>query len=204
MAKIYELNGLVPVVGERSYVHPDAVLIGDVIIGKGCYVGPVSSLRGDFGRIVIHDGANVQDGCIFHSFPGADLIVGRDGHIGHGAVLHGCRIGEDSLVGMNAVVMDGVEVGSECIIGALAFVRADTKIPDRSLVAGAPARILRSVTDQELGWKRAGTKGYQDLAINCLENMREVEPLKQIEPGRQRLQDPGMAPLHKVKREDQG
>ena len=202
MAKIYELNGLVPVVGEGSYVHPDAVLIGDVVIGKGCYIGPVASLRGDFGRIEIRDGANVQDGCIFHSFPGADLIVGNDGHIGHGAVLHGCQIGADSLVGMNAVIMDGVVVGNDCIIGALAFVKANTKIPDRSMVAGAPARILREVTDLELGWKRAGTKGYQDLALNCLKNMRLVEPLTEIEPNRPRIEDPGMQPLYKVKNEN--
>jgi len=199
MAKIYEINGLVPVIGKGSYVHPDAVLIGDVIIGENCYIGPVASLRGDFGRIDIRDGANVQDGCIFHSFPGMDLVVGRDGHIGHGAVLHGCTIGEDSLIGMNAVVMDGVEVGAESIVGALAFVRANTKIPDRSLVAGAPAKILREVTDQELGWKRAGTKGYQDLAANCLKNMRPVEPLREPEPNRPRIEDPGMKPLYKVK-----
>lgn len=201
MAKIYEINGLVPVVAEGAYVHPDAVLIGDVLVGKGCYIGPLASLRGDFGRIEIRDGANVQDGCIFHSFPGTDLIVGLDGHIGHGAVLHGCHIGEDTLIGMNAVVMDGTVVGAECIVGALSFVKANTKIPDRSLVAGAPARVIREVTDLELGWKRAGTKGYQDLAVNCLKNMREVEPLREIEPNRPRIEDPGMRPLYKVKNE---
>ena len=127
---------------------------------------------------------------------------GRDGHIGAGAVLHGCRVGEDSLIGMNAVVMDGAEIGAECIVGALAFVKANTKIPDRSLVAGAPAKILREVTDQELGWKRAGTKGYQDLAANCIKNLRAVEPLSKPEPNRPRLADPGLKPLYKVKREN--
>ncbi len=200
MAKVYELNGLIPVVGKGSYVHPEAVLIGDVIIGAGCYIGPHASLRGDFGRIEVHDGANVQDGCIFHSFPGTDLIVRRDGHIGHGAVLHGCEIGEDSLVGMNSVVMDGAVLGAECIVGALAFVKAKMQIPDRSMVVGAPARILRPVTDIELGWKRTGTRGYQELAVNCLENMRQVEPLTEVGANRRHLEDPEMKPLYKVER----
>ena len=143
MAYCYEFKGFIPVVPEDTYVHPQAVLIGNVILGHGCYIGPGASLRGDFGRIVIGDGANVQDNCIIHSFPGRDAVVESDGHIGHGAILHGCTVGRNALVGMNSVIMEGVELGAESIVGAQAFVRGETVIPPRSMVVGSPAKVIR-------------------------------------------------------------
>jgi len=174
MGHYYEFKGFIPVVPEDAYVHPQAVLIGNVILGHGCYIGPGASLRGDFGRIEIGDGANVQDNCIMHSFPGRDAIVEQDGHIGHGAILHGCRIGRNSLIGMNSVIMDGVDLGENSIVGAQAFVKAGTIIPPRSMVVGAPSRILRQVSDKELEWKTAGTKQYQALAQDCLNGMAKI------------------------------
>jgi len=184
MAHCYEFKGLIPVVPEDTYVHPQAVLIGNVILGHGCYIGPGACLRGDFGKIEIGDGANVQDNCIIHSFPGRGAVVGVDGHIGHGAILHGCVIGRNCLVGMNAVIMDGVELGAESIVGAQAFVRAETKIAPRSMVVGAPAKVIRDVTDKEIEWKTRGTAEYQALARDCLIGLTPVEPLKAIEAGR--------------------
>ncbi len=202
MAHIYEFNNYIPVVPEDTFVHPQAVLIGDVILGHGCYIGPCASLRGDFGRIEIHDGANFQDGCIAHSFPGKAMVVEENGHIGHGAVLHGCRIGTNSLVGMNAVVMDGVELGADSLVGAQAFVKAGSIIPPRSLVAGAPAKVLRQVSDKELAWKRAGTAGYQALARACLKGLRPVEPRREVEADRDYPPIAEMRPLFEVKQAD--
>src|ERR1044072_8597375 len=142
MVKVYEIDGLRPVIHPTAYVHPTAVLIGDVIVGPRCYVGPLASLRGDFGRLILEEGCNVQDSCVMHGFPGSDTVVESDGHIGHGAVLHGCRIGRNALVGMNAVVMDNAVVGAESIIAAMSFVKANMEIPPRSMVMGTPARIV--------------------------------------------------------------
>ena len=153
MAQVYAIDGIVPVVDPTAFVHPTAVLIGDVIVGPRCYVGPLASLRGDFGRLILSEGANIQDTCVMHGFPSTDTVVEENGHIGHGAVLHGCRIARNVLVGMNAVVMDGAEVGENSIIAAMAFIRANTAIPPRSLVAGIPARVVRELSDDEIAWK---------------------------------------------------
>ena len=153
MANVYAIDGIVPVVEPSAFVHPTAVLIGDVIVGPRCYVGPLASLRGDFGRLMLGEGANIQDTCVMHGFPNSDTVVEENGHIGHGAVLHGCRIGRDVLVGMNAVVMDGAEIGENSIVAAVAFVKAKTTIPPRSLAAGIPARVVRALTDDEIAWK---------------------------------------------------
>lgn len=187
MSNIYAFEGVVPVVHPSAYVHPTAVLIGDVIVGPRCYVGPCASLRGDFGRLVMEDGSNLQDCCVVHGYPGTVTVIEADGHIGHGAVLHGCRIRRGAMVGMNAVVMDGAEIGEDSIVGALAFVKTTMVIPPRSLVVGVPARVLRQVTEQELAAKAAGTAEYQELARRCLATMKRVEPLTEIEPGRKRL-----------------
>jgi phenylacetic acid degradation protein len=187
MPRVYEIDGLRPVVHPSAYVHPTAVLIGDVIVGPRCYVGPLASLRGDFGRLVLEEGANVQDTCVLHGFPEGDTTVEADGHVGHGAVLHGCRVGRNAMVGMNAVVMDGAVVGAESIVGAAAFVKAGMLIPPRSLVVGAPARIVRTVTDDEIAWKSAGTRQYHELTLRSMRSMREVDALEEAEPGRQRL-----------------
>jgi phenylacetic acid degradation protein len=185
--KVYEINGVRPVVHPSAYVHPSAVLIGDVIVGPRCYIGPLASLRGDFGRLVLEEGVNVQDTCVMHGFPDDDTVIEVDGHIGHGAVLHGCRVGRNALVGMNAVVMDKAVVGAESIIAAMSFVKAGMVIPPRSLVMGTPARVMREVTEDEVKWKSAGTRQYHDLNLRSLETMREVEALTEVEPDRRRI-----------------
>src|SRR6476646_8226785 len=160
---VYAINGVTPVVDPTAYVHPSAILIGDVIVGAGCYIGPCASLRGDFGRIEIRAGANLQDACVAHGFPGTDTIVGEDGHIGHCAVLHGCIVERNALVGMNAVVNDNAVIGESAIVAAMAFVKARMVVPPRRRVAGIPARIVRELTEQEMAWKVEGTRRYQEL-----------------------------------------
>ncbi|HOY00912.1 phenylacetic acid degradation protein PaaY, partial [Zoogloea sp.] len=155
--RVYAIDGIVPVVHPSAHVHPSAVLIGDVIVGPDCYVGPCASLRGDFGRLILERGANLQDTCVMHGFPGTDTVVEEDGHIGHGAVLHGCRIRRNALVGMNAVIMDNAIVGESSIVAASAFVKAGMEIPPRVLVAGMPAKVIRELSDEEIRWKGEGT-----------------------------------------------
>ena len=198
----YSIDGVVPVVHPSAYVHPTAVLIGDVEVGPGCYVGPCASLRGDFGRIVLHEGSNVQDSCVMHGFPGHDTIVHAGGHIGHGAVLHSCIVHRDALGGMNAVVMDDAEVGERSIVAACAFVPAAMVIPPRTLVAGVPARIRRALTEQEMAWKDEGTRTYQDLAVRCLQSLHEVEPLREMPAQRPRLRAPQVQPLVALRERD--
>ncbi|MGA8028600.1 MAG: phenylacetic acid degradation protein PaaY [Bryobacteraceae bacterium] len=200
MGRVYSIDGIVPVVHETAFVHPAAVLIGDVIVGAGCYVGPNASLRGDFGRVILEEGSNLQDTCVMHSFPGMDTVIEVNGHIGHGAVLHGCRIQRNVMVGMNAVVMDGAEIGESSIVAALAFVKSNEKIPARSLVIGMPARVLRQLTDEEIAWKSKGTAVYQKLAKRSRETMREVEPLREMEPDRKRVIELGFEPLYKSRK----
>lgn len=175
-------------VAESSYVHPSAVLIGDVIVGPNCYVGPCACLRGDFGRITICAGSNVQDTCVVHSFPGRDVTINECGHIGHGAVLHGCIVGRNAFVGMNAVVMDGVVVNENAFVAAAAFVKSDFVVPAASLVAGVPARVVRDLTPEEIAWKTNGTELYHRLARRSSEGMTAVPALREPEPGRGRVQ----------------
>jgi phenylacetic acid degradation protein len=202
MEGIYEFEGLIPVIDLSAYVHPTAVLIGDVIVGPRCYVGANAVLRGDFGRLMLEEGSNLQDTCVMHGFPECDTIVEADGHIGHGAVLHGCRIGRNAMIGMNAVIMDNAVIGEECIVAALAFVKANMQVPPRSLVAGVPGRIVRSLTKEEIDWKTTGTAVYQELALRSRATLRPVEPLAAMEPGRRRLGPiGGLDPLFKVKRQ---
>ena len=189
----YAIDGLVPVVDPSAHVHPSAVLIGDVWIGPGVYIGPCASLRGDFGRIVIEAGANVQDNCTLHGFPGADTLVEVDGHIGHGAVLHGCVVRRDALIGMNAVVMDEAEIGEQAFVAASAFVRAGMKVPPRSLVAGVPGKVVRELTDDEIAWKHDGTIVYQDLVRRCHASLQEVAPLAADDRARRRLTEADFA-----------
>ena len=186
----YSIDGITPVIDPSAYVHPSAVLIGDVIVGPGCYVGPCASLRADFGRIVLHTGANVQDTCVVHGFPFADTVVEEDGHIGHGAVLHACVVRRGALVGINAVVMDEAEIGEQAIVGACAFVPAGMKVPARWLASGLPARNQRELTEQEIAGKREGTLIYQALTRRCLDTMAQVHPLAEVELQRPRLAVP--------------
>jgi phenylacetic acid degradation protein len=196
---VYSIDGLIPVVMPGAFVHPSAVLIGDVIVGAGCYVGPCASLRGDFGRVILEAGANLQDTCVMHGFPATDTRVGEHGHIGHGAILHGCTIGRNTLIGMNSVIMDGADIGDECIVGAMSFVRADFRAPRRSLVVGAPAKVLREVSDDEIAWKSRGTAFYQALAARSRESLQPAEPLSAVEPGRRRIDAGKFEPLYKVR-----
>lgn len=198
----YAIEGVIPVVDPSAYVHPTAVLLGDVIIGPDCYVGPGACLRGDFGRILLKKGANVQDTCVIHGFPAQDTVVEENGHIGHGAVLHSCVVRRDAMVGMNAVIMDEAEVGEKAIVAACAFVRAGMKIPPRSLVAGLPAKVIRELSDQEIAWKLEGTMTYQDLTRRCLASMVETAPLTAVEENRPTLKAPDVQPLIAVRREE--
>lgn len=193
--RVYAIEGIVPVVDPTAYVHPSAVLIGDVIVGPGCYVGPCASLRGDFGRLILEAGANLQDTCVMHGFPGTDTVVEENGHIGHGAVLHGCRIGRNALVGMNAVIMDNAVIGEATIVAASAFVKASQEIPPRVLVAGVPAKVVRPLSDEEIAWKTDGTRTYQDLTRRCLATLVETAPLTAVESDRKRIEIPGVVPL---------
>lgn len=195
----YEIDGLKPIVHPSAYVHPTAVLIGDVEVGPRCYVGPGASLRGDFGRLVLEEGANLQDNCTMHGYPNTDTVVEVDGHIGHGAVLHCCTIKRNALVGMNAVVNDGVVVGEAAIVAAMSFVKAGFQVPPRTLVAGIPAKVLRELTQQEMDWKRYGTAQYHRLSERCLATLKECAALSAPEPGRKRLAAGDIEPLHVVK-----
>ena len=203
MVKVYAIDGITPVVHPDTYVHPSAVLIGDVIIGPGCYVGPNACLRGDFGRLIMERGSNIQDTCVMHGFPGTDTVVEEDGHIGHGAVLHGCRIGRNALVGMNAVIMDNAVVGEASIVAAMAFVKAGVEIPPRSLVAGMPAKVMRALSDEEITWKTDGTRTYQDLTRRCLATLHETVPLTAVEPDRKRIEMPDVVPLVATRNREQ-
>jgi phenylacetic acid degradation protein len=177
MAKVYAFEGLVPVVDPTAFVHPDAVLIGDVIVGPGCYIGPCACLRGDFGRIRLHAGVNVQDCCVIHSNHDLEVVIEPDGHIGHGAVLHGCHIGANAMVGMNAVVMDHADVGAGALVAAAAFVKTAMQVPPFTLVAGVPAQVVRELTASEIANKRYGARVYQELAQRCLASLTPVDPL---------------------------
>lgn len=181
MANIFEFEGMKPVVHESAFVHPNATVTGNVIIGKNVYIGPGAAIRGDWGKIVIEDGCNVQENCTIHMFPGVTVTLHENAHIGHGAIIHGATIGRDTLIGMNAVVMDRVEVGEGCIVGALTFIAADTRIPDRSVVVGNPGKVVKQVSDEMLEWKKEGTRIYQALPEDCRQTLKPCEPLR--EPG---------------------
>jgi phenylacetic acid degradation protein len=200
MPKVYAIDGITPVVHPSAFVHPSAVLIGDVIVGARAYIGPAACLRGDFGRIVVEAGANIQDTCMLHGFPGKDTVVGAEVTVGHGAVLHGCVVGRGALIGMNCVVNDNAEVGEDAIVAALAFVKAEARIPARSLAAGIPARVLRELSEQEIRWKKDNMQLYQKLAERSLTTMQEVDALTEMESNRKRIDIPGAIPLSELKK----
>ena len=185
---IYEFNGYKPVIHPSSFVHKEATIIGNVIIGKNVYIGPGASLRGDWGQITIEDGCNVQDNCIIHIFPGKDVLLKDNAHIGHGAIIHGANIGKNTLVGMNAVVMDDARIGDECIIGALCFIKGETHVPNRKIIVGNPGKIKGDVSDKMINWKTKGTQLYQELPKECKELMNQCEPLNEIEENRKEKQ----------------
>ena len=185
---IYSFKGYTPVVHESSFVHPLAAVTGNVIIGKNCYIGPGAAIRGDWGQIILEDGVNVQENCTVHMFPGKSITLKESAHVGHGAIIHGANLGQNCLIGMNTVIMDDAEIGDESIVGAMAFVKAETKIPKRSLVVGNPAKVIRQVSDEMIAWKTKGTELYQQLPANCHETLKEVEPLREI-PENMKMQE---------------
>lgn len=180
MANIFEFKGFKPVIHESAYIHENAAVTGNVIIGKDVYVGPGAAIRGDWGGIVIRDGSNIQENVTLHMFPGVTMVLEENSHIGHGAVVHGAHIGRNCLVGMNSVIMDNVELGEECVVGALSFVKAGTIVPKRSLVVGNPAKIVKQLDDEFFAWKTKGTKLYQTLPDDCRNHLKACEPLREI------------------------
>lgn len=201
MVEVYAIDDVVPVVHPEAFVHPRAVLIGDVIVGRGSYIGPCASLRGDLGRIEIGEGANVQDHCLLHCFPQASCVVEAWGHIGHGALLHGATVRAHALIGMNAVLMDGCVIGEAAFVAAMSFVPAGEEVPARMLVAGVPVRVRRALTEDEIAWKRRGTLEYQRIAMRSLATMRKTEALSEAEVDRPRLAVTAHRPLHEARRD---
>lgn len=185
---IYSFKGYTPVVHKSSFVHPLAAVTGNVIIGKNCYIGPGAAIRGDWGQIILEDGVNVQENCTVHMFPGKSIVLKESAHVGHGAIIHGANLGRNCLIGMNTVIMDDAEIGDESIVGAMAFVMAETIIPKRSLVVGNPAKVVKQVSDEMIAWKTKGTELYQQLPKDCHESLRAVEPIREV-PENMKLQD---------------
>ncbi|MBS1670514.1 MAG: transferase hexapeptide repeat family protein [Bacteroidetes bacterium] len=177
---IYQFNQYTPIIHETSFIHPLASVTGNVIIGKNVYVGPGAAIRGDWGKIIIEEGCNVQENCTIHMFPGVTVLLKEAAHIGHGAVIHGATIGRNCLIGMNTVIMDNVVLEEECIVGALSFIKADEKFSARSLIVGNPAKKIKEVTDEMIAWKTEGTKLYQQLPQQMFNTFKEVEPLRKI------------------------
>jgi phenylacetic acid degradation protein/carnitine operon protein CaiE len=198
---IYSFNHFIPVVHESSFIHPQATVTGNVIIGKNVYIGPGAAIRGDWGGIIIEDGCNVQENCIVHMFPGVTVRLKESAHIGHGAVIHGAVIGKNCLVGMNSVIMDNVLLGDECIVGALSFIKAGEQFERRSLVTGNPAKKIKEVTDEMMAWKTAGTALYQALPKQMQESWKPCEPLREVEPGRPH-QDKNYTTWQQTKKDD--
>ena len=186
---IYEFKGFIPVIHESSFIHPQAAVTGNVIIGKDVYVGPGAAIRGDWGEIIIEDGCNVQENCTLHMFPGTKVFLKEGAHIGHGAIIHGATIGKNSLVGMNAVIMDDAIIGDECIGGALSFVSAGTSFENRKIIVGNPAKAIKEVSNEMIEWKTKGTKLYQNLPSELYQTLKVVEPLRQIPSDRPKQQE---------------
>jgi len=198
---IYSFKGHIPVVHESSFVHPLAAVTGNVFIGKNCYIGPGAAIRGDWGEIILEDGVNVQENCTIHMFPGKSIVLKESAHVGHGAIIHGANLGRNCLIGMNSVIMDDAEIGDECIIGAMAFVKAETVFPKRKLIVGNPAKAIKDISDEMIEWKTAGTRLYQQLPTDCHESLKEVEPLREI-PKDRPVQEDFYKTLQEIKRNE--
>lgn len=196
---IYSFRDFIPVIHPSSFIHPQAAVMGNVIIGKNCYIGPGAAIRGDWGKIIIEDGCNVQENCTIHMFPGITVWLKENAHIGHGAIVHGAVIGRNCLVGMNSVIMDNVELGDESIVGALTLIKEGEKIPGRSIVAGNPGKIIKQVSEEMIQWKTKGTELYQSLPKDMSVDFKPVEPLRQI-PDNQPEPPTTYSPWKKYKR----
>jgi len=193
---IYSFKEFTPVIHNSTFIHPQATVTGNVIIGKDCYVGPGAALRGDWGQIIIEDGCNVQENCTIHMFPGVTVLLMEGSHIGHGAIIHGATIGKNCLVGMNAVIMDNVQLGDESIVGALTFIKEGEIIPARSMVVGNPGKIIKRVSDEMLAWKTEGTRLYQQLPDICFNTLKPCEPLRTT-PDQRPIQPISFTPFSK-------
>ena len=198
---VYEFDGFIPVIHESAFIHPNATVTGNVIIGRDVYVGPGAAIRGDWGAIEIADGCNVQENCTVHMFPGVTVVLEESAHIGHGAIVHGARRGRNSLIGMNAVVMDNAVIGAECIVGALCFVPAEMEIPPRKVVVGNPAKIVKDVSDEMIAWKTEGTRLYQLLPGQLRNSLKAVEPLREVDENR-KTQQATYATWNQTRKED--
>ena len=196
MVKVYAIDGVTPVVHPTAFVHPTAVLIGDIIIGPNCYVGPCASIRADFGRFIMGAGSNFQDNCTAHTFSGGEVVIGENCNIGHGAVLHGPTINDRVLIGMNAVIMDGVQINSDVLVAALTFVPATMEVPSGTIVGGTPAKVLRELNTREKEWITEGNADYLALIERSRENIEEKEALTKIASDEPRLQYDGAKPLY--------
>ncbi len=186
MANVYEYDGYIPVIDESAFIHPDAYVIGNVVIGKDVYIGPGAAIRGDIGEIIIEDGANVQENCVIHMFPGMTVRLEKDAHVGHGAIIHGASLGRNTLIGMGAVLMDEAYVGENSIIGALCFVPAGMQIPANKVAVGNPAKIIKDASEEMIKWKYEGTLLYQNIARESLKSLKPVEPLRKVPPNRKK------------------
>lgn len=197
---VYQFNGYKPVIHKSSFIHPQAAVIGNVIIGKNCYIGPGAALRGDWGQIIIEDGCNVQENCTIHMFPGVTVLLKEGSHIGHGAIIHGAIIGKNCLIGMNSVIMDNAILGDECIVGALSFVKEGMQFGHRSLIVGNPGKTIKKVSDEVVIWKTEGTKLYQQLPGFCLKTLKSCKPLRKVIKKNSTTQTPVYQPWKKQKR----
>lgn len=189
MANIFEFNGYKPVIDKSAFIHPNATVTGNVIIGKNVYIGPGAAIRGDWGQIIIEDGCNVQENCTIHMFPGTTVLLKEGAHIGHGAVIHGATIGKNCLIGMNSVIMDDALIGDECIVGALSFIQSETKIERRKVVVGNPAKPIKDVSEEMIEWKTKGTRLYQQLPDECRATLKPCEPLRRMPAYRPKQQE---------------
>lgn len=189
MANVFEFQGYIPVIDKSAFIHPNATVTGNVIIGKNVYVGPGAAIRGDWGQIIIEDGCNVQENCTIHMFPGTTVLLKKGAHVGHGAIIHGATLGENCLIGMNSVIMDNVVVGDECIVGALTFIPAEMEIEKRKVVVGNPAKVVKEVSDEMIAWKTKGTALYQQLPADCHTSLKPCEPLRRIPAFRPQQQE---------------
>ncbi|MBL7931455.1 MAG: transferase hexapeptide repeat family protein [Bacteroidia bacterium] len=189
MANVFEFKGYRPVIDKTAFIHPNATVTGNVIIGKNVYVGPGAAIRGDWGQIIIEDGCNIQENCTIHMFPGTTVLLKESAHVGHGAIIHGATLGKNCLIGMNSVIMDNAIIGDECIIGALSMVPAEMLIEARKVVVGNPAKIIKDVSDEMIAWKTKGTELYQQLPLDCHQSLKECEPLRRMPAFRPKQQD---------------
>lgn len=189
MANIFEFNGYRPVIDKTAFIHPNATVTGNVIIGKNVYIGPGAAIRGDWGQIIIEDGCNVQENCTIHMFPGTTVLLKESAHVGHGAIIHGATLGKNCLIGMNSVIMDNAVIGDECIVGALSMVAAEMVVEKRKVVVGNPAKVIKDVSDEMIAWKTKGTELYQQLPTDCRETLKPCEPLRRMPAFRPQQQD---------------